>query len=85
MDLLLTCQRLRFCFRKVALRKAVREKREFGNFYGLVKLVQELFPKEEKQLMSEYASIVDPNKKTARCLLEYCEVNGLKSTKKRAC
>ncbi|TCI99579.1 hypothetical protein E0Y62_27295, partial [Cytobacillus praedii] len=57
-----------------ALRKALREQREFGSFNGLVKLVQELFPNEENQLLSEYALTLDPNKQTARCMLEYAEI-----------
>lgn len=57
-----------------ALRKALKEQREFGSFNGLVKLVQEIFPNEENQLLSEYALTLDPNKQTARCMLEYAEI-----------
>lgn len=59
-----------------ALRKVLMdEKKEFGKFYGLIKVVQALFPKEEIKLMSEYALTVDPNKQTARYMLEYLNLN----------
>ena len=59
-----------------ALRKVLTDdKKEFGKFYGLVKVVRELFPQEEKQLMGEYALTVDPNKQTARYMLEYLNFN----------
>lgn len=59
-----------------ALRKVLTDdKKEFGKFYGLVKVVQELFPQEEKELMAEYALTVDPNKQTARYMLEYLSLN----------
>lgn len=65
-----------------ALRKALREQREFGSFNGLVKLVQELFPNEENQLLSEYALTLDTNKQTARCMLEYAEIYKLTDLRK---
>lgn len=66
-----------------ALRKSLRENREFGSFQGLVNLVQELFPNDEKQLMAEYAMTLDPNKQTARYMLEYCELNKLMEAKEK--
>ncbi|WP_137743346.1 AimR family lysis-lysogeny pheromone receptor [Robertmurraya siralis] len=66
-----------------ALRKSLRENREFGSFQGLVNLVQELFPNDEKQLMAEYAMTLDPNKQTARYMLEYCELNKLTYAKEK--
>jgi tetratricopeptide (TPR) repeat protein len=53
----------------------INQEREFDNFNGLVKVVQTLFPREEKKLMAEYALTVDPNKKTARYMLEYLSLN----------
>lgn len=64
-----------------ALRKVLREGREFGKFYGLIKIVQAMFPEDEIQLMSEYALTVDPKKQTARFLLEYCEINKINNVK----
>lgn len=59
-----------------ALMKILRdEKKEFAKFYGLVKIVRHLFPEDEKQLMSEYALTLDPNKQTARYMLEYLNIN----------
>ncbi|WP_214480953.1 AimR family lysis-lysogeny pheromone receptor [Bacillus sp. SM2101] len=60
------------------------ESREFDNFFGLTKLVQELFPNkdEEKELICKYARSIEPTKKTARYMLEYLEVNQLKSEKR---
>jgi tetratricopeptide (TPR) repeat protein len=59
-----------------ALRKVLTDdKKEFGKFLGLVKVVRELFPKEEKRLMTEFSLSVDVNKKSARYMLEYLNFN----------
>jgi tetratricopeptide (TPR) repeat protein len=50
------------------------EKKEFAKFYGLIKIVRHLFPDQEKELMEQYALTLDPNKQTARTMLEYLEV-----------
>lgn len=64
-----------------ALRKSLKENREFGSFQGLINLVQELFPSDEVKMMGEYARTLDPNKQTARYMVEYCELNKLMDTK----
>jgi hypothetical protein len=65
-----------------ALLKILKDdKKEFAKFYGLVKIVRHLFPDDEKELMAEYALTLDPNKSTARIMLEYLNVNGLIETR----
>lgn len=48
--------------------------RELDNFYSLLKIVRELFPEREYELMDKYLRTVDPKKKTARVGLEYASV-----------
>lgn len=65
-----------------SLRKILKdEKKEFEKFSGLLEIVSELFPNNEKQLMAEYALTLDVKKQTARYMLEYCEINRLNDTK----
>lgn len=62
-----------------ALRKVLLDdKKEFEKFAGLIRIVEELFPEDAKSIMSEYALTLDPNKQSARFMLEYAELNGLK-------
>lgn len=56
-------------------RRALRENREIASFSGLVSIVQELFPKDEVKLLTEYAKEIHPNKKNARSMLEYLSFN----------
>lgn len=64
------------------LLRAIREERNLS-FYGLLKVVRHLFPDQEKELMVDHALTVDVNKKTARYLLEYFEINKLHESKRR--
>lgn len=64
-----------------ALIKSMKEKRDC-KFHSLVKIVQTLFPNEERELLRLYAETVDPHSKNARCMLEYCEMNELHDTKR---
>jgi hypothetical protein len=57
------------------------EKKEFAKFYGLLKVVRHQFPSKEKELMTDYAHTLDPNKQTARNMLEYLEVSKLNKEK----
>ncbi|MFS1518563.1 AimR family lysis-lysogeny pheromone receptor [Bacillus sp. SCS-151] len=58
------------------------ESREFEDFFGLIKLVQELFPGEEKEMMYEYSLSLEPTKRTARFMLEYFNINRMDKEKK---
>jgi tetratricopeptide (TPR) repeat protein len=58
------------------------EKKEFAKFYGLVKIVRHLFPDQEKEIMADYSMTLDPNKQTARVMLEYLEVSKLHDVKR---
>ncbi len=49
--------------------------RELDNFNSLLKIVRELFPDREFELMNNYLRTVDPNKKTARVGLEYANMS----------
>lgn len=53
------------------------EEKEFDYFNNLIKMVQELFPNEEKELLDGYFRTIDPKKKTARYALEYASINRL--------
>lgn len=67
-----------------ALRKILRtEDKEFDKFNGLVKLVDHLFGDETKQLMEKYSQEIDPNKHTARSMLEYLSCNRLLESMKK--
>jgi hypothetical protein len=58
------------------LKKVLRdEKKEFDNFAGLVSLVNHIWGEDSLALMVGYSKQVDPNKKTARNLLEYLSQN----------
>ncbi|WP_442636552.1 AimR family lysis-lysogeny pheromone receptor [Rossellomorea marisflavi] len=57
------------------------EKKEFAKFYSLVKIVREIFPEDDKSLMAEHSKTLDPNKQTARYMLEYLELNKLQNHK----
>ncbi|MFK9119114.1 AimR family lysis-lysogeny pheromone receptor [Peribacillus frigoritolerans] len=59
------------------------EKRDFGNFNGLLKVIRQLFPEKEYELMSEYASKIDPSKSNARQLVEYFDNNNLIADKRK--
>lgn len=66
-----------------ALKKVLKdEKKEFEKFSSLLKIVCELFPNEEKEVISSYALTLDVNKQTARYMLEYAELNGLNELRK---
>jgi hypothetical protein len=58
------------------------EKKEFANFYCLVKIVRAIFPEDEKSLMAEHSTTLDPNKQTARLMLEYLNTANLHKEKK---
>jgi hypothetical protein len=49
--------------------------REMASFDTLLKVVRELFPKEEKLIMKNYCKSLKPNCKTARVSLEYAIMN----------
>ncbi|MGD7047022.1 hypothetical protein FZC83_02120 [Rossellomorea marisflavi] len=67
-----------------ALTKILKdEKKEFAKFYGLVKIVRCMFFEEEKSLMAEYSTTLDPNKQTARYMLEYLNTSNLHDEKKK--
>lgn len=60
------------------LKKVLRsEEKEFDKFLSIQDLVRYLFPDDEKKLMVQYSKEIDPNKKTARAMLEYLSVNRL--------
>jgi hypothetical protein len=58
------------------------EKKEFAKFYGLLKVVRHQFPNKEKELMTDYALTLDPNKQTARVMLEYFNINNMMEERK---
>jgi hypothetical protein len=58
------------------------EKKEFAKFYGLIKIVRHLFPDQEKEVMSQYALALDPNKQIARIMLEYLNTSGQHDVKR---
>jgi tetratricopeptide (TPR) repeat protein len=66
-----------------ALRKTLKEHREFGKTSGLIKIVQTLFPQEEQQIIGNQALTFDPNNKASRHMLEYCEMNELHDVKRK--
>jgi hypothetical protein len=49
--------------------------REMASFDTLLKVVRELFPKEEKSIIKNYCKSLKPNCKTARVSLEYAIMN----------
>ncbi|MCY7919105.1 MULTISPECIES: AimR family lysis-lysogeny pheromone receptor [Bacillus subtilis group] len=49
--------------------------KEMENLGGLLKVVKNLFPDSEEQLLSEYFLELDPNKKCARQSVEYSDIN----------
>jgi hypothetical protein len=54
------------------LRKVLRdEKKEFDKFQGLVRIINQIWENESEQMMVKFSEEIDPNKKTARNLLEY--------------
>jgi len=69
-----------------ALMKVLKdEKKEFEKFHGLVNLIKYIYPniEEEKNWMKEYAECLDVKKQTARYMLEYAEINGLRELKSK--
>lgn len=60
------------------LKKVLKdEKKEFEKVNGLFKIVQTHFPQDEIKLISDFALTLDFNKHTARCMLEFAEMNRL--------
>jgi hypothetical protein len=57
-------------------------KKEFEKLHGLVDVVRYLFPNEEKELLGEYAITLDPNKMTARHMLEYLDQHRITNVKR---
>jgi tetratricopeptide (TPR) repeat protein len=47
------------------------EKKEFENFIGLIELIKYIWNEDAVKMMVQYSNEIDPNKKTARNLLEY--------------
>jgi tetratricopeptide (TPR) repeat protein len=47
------------------------EKKEFENFNGLLELIEDIRKEDSVKMMVKYSNEIDPNKKTARNLLEY--------------
>lgn len=59
-----------------ALKKVLKdENKEFDKFKGLVNLVEFIWKNDSVEMMVQYSSTVDPNKKTARIFLEYLANN----------
>ena len=50
-------------------------KKEFDNFNGLLRIIEHIWKNDSVKMMVKYSNEVDPNKKTARNLLEYLATN----------
>jgi hypothetical protein len=48
---------------------------EFDSLQGLIRIVKHVFGEDEKRLMEQYSTEIDPNNKSARHMLEYLSVN----------
>jgi hypothetical protein len=59
-----------------ALKKVITDtKKEFEKFHGLIELVNHIWGKESVEVMAQYSTEIDPNKKNARNFLEYLASN----------
>jgi hypothetical protein len=59
-----------------ALRKVLKdEKKEFENINYIIKIVEHFWKNDHLKVMADYSKEIDPNKKTARNLLEYLATN----------
>jgi hypothetical protein len=47
------------------------EKKEFDKFFGLIELIKYIWKNEYVEMMVKFSSEIDPNKKTARNMLEF--------------
>jgi hypothetical protein len=51
------------------------EKKEFDKFFGLIELIKYTFDNEYMEIMIKLSTEIDPNKKTARNMLEFLATN----------
>lgn len=58
-----------------------KEDGEIANFNGFVRVVHEMYPDEKINLMIDFAKTLNPNRQTARYMLEYATLYKLKETK----
>jgi hypothetical protein len=58
------------------LTKVLRDpSKEFDSLFGLIRIVRYIFGEDEKKLMEQYSTEIDPNNKSARHMLEYLSVH----------
>jgi hypothetical protein len=58
------------------LTKVLRDpKKDFDSLLGLIKIIKHIFGDDEKKLMEQYSTEIDPNNKIARHMLEYLSVH----------
>lgn len=59
------------------------DQQELEDLNGLIRIVRYLFPNAEFEIMTLYALHVNPNKQTARYMLEYLDANKIENEKKQ--